>query len=44
MNPAVAIRYEPRPSLSKLFSRYRQYAMWKVQIFRCIPALCVRDT
>jgi succinoglycan biosynthesis protein ExoA len=37
MNPAVAIRYEPRPSLSKLFSQYRQYAMWKVRVFQMHP-------
>jgi hypothetical protein len=36
-DPRLVIEYEPRPSLRRLFSQYRQYAMWKVRVLQMHP-------
>jgi len=36
-DPALQVVYEPRGSLSSLFSQYRQYAMWKVRVYQKHP-------
>lgn len=37
LDPRMVVTYEPRDSIGRLFSQYRQYGMWKVRVFQKHP-------